>query len=153
MVVGVGNPYRRDDGVGAAVLEELRRRPGLPGRVRLVDSDGEPSRTIVAWQGAEVAVVVDAVRTGAPAGTIHRVPTGDAPSGGRGAGSHALGPGDAVRLGRATGRMPGRLELIGVEVADVAMGVGLTEAVAAAVPVVADLVLELLEAGAAAHDR
>ena len=141
VVIGVGNPFRRDDGVGPAVLEALRDRDDLPPGTRLVDSDGEPTSTIIAWEDASVAVLIDAVRTGAPPGTVHLVDPDAVPDAGRPGSSHALGPGEAVRLGRATGRVPDRLVLIGVEVVDTAMGVGLTPEVAGAVDEVVRLVV------------
>lgn len=147
VVIGVGNPFRRDDGVGPAVLDALRARTDVPHCVRLLDSDGEPVRTILAWDGAQTAVVIDAVRTGAPPGTVHQLDPDALPDGGRVGGSHALGPGESVLLGRATGRIPDRIVLIGVEVEDTAMGTGLTDAVAAAVGQVVDRVLEELGAG------
>lgn len=157
VVIGVGNPFRRDDGVGPAVLDALRGRDDLPPGTRLVESDGEPTRTILAWADASTAVLVDAVRTGAPPGTVHLVDPESVPEGGRAGGSHALGPGEAVRLGRATGRVPDRLVLIGVEVVDTDMGTGLSAAVADAVDEVVDLVTRLVgpraAEGAAGADR
>ena len=47
VVIGVGNEFRRDDGVGLRVLETLR--PLVPDTVRLVASDGEPVRLIEEW--------------------------------------------------------------------------------------------------------
>ena len=41
ILIGIGNPYRRDDGVGPALIEALETA-GLPG-VRLVTADGEPA--------------------------------------------------------------------------------------------------------------
>jgi hypothetical protein len=48
VVIGVGNPYRRDDGVGPAVIERLRRQ-GLDG-VTLAESDGEAAALIMLWE-------------------------------------------------------------------------------------------------------
>jgi hydrogenase maturation protease len=42
VVIGIGNDFRRDDGVGLAVAEELAKR-NLPG-VRVVTAIGEPAR-------------------------------------------------------------------------------------------------------------
>ena len=50
VVIGIGNPYRRDDGVGPALIEALETT-GLPG-VRLVAADGEPAALIDASQDA-----------------------------------------------------------------------------------------------------
>ena len=158
MVIGVGNPFRRDDGIGPAVAAAIEGQH-LPG-VRVVFSDGEPSGLIEAWSGAGLAVIVDALH-GSPAGRapcpgrIHRVtPAGlDAQPSGAGAGSsagssHGLGLPDAFRLGRALGREPRRAVIIAVEAADVRPGPDLSAAVAAAVPeAVAAVAAELRAAG------
>ena len=146
VVIGVGNPFRRDDGIGPAVAAAIGRQH-LPG-VRVACSDGEPCGLIEAWSGAGLAVIVDALH-GGPAGRtpcpgrIHRVtPAGlDAQPGPAGArvgssagSSHGLGLADAFRLGRALGREPRRAVIIAVEAADVRPGPGLSAAVAAALP-------------------
>ena len=140
-VIGVGNPYRRDDGAGPAVIAALRHR--CPSTVELAECDGEPTRLIDLWHGADLAVVVDAVRSGAPPGTIHRRSLRH-PSFGRAgcAASHAIDLGDAVALAAALDRLPTRMLLYFIEADDTSIGVGLTPAVAAAV---AELVDELAE--------
>jgi hydrogenase maturation protease len=140
-VIGVGNPYRRDDGAGPAVIAGLRRHR-LP-TVELAECDGEPTRLIDLWSGADLALVVDAVRSGAPPGTIHRRSLRH-PSLGRagGAASHAVDLGDAVALAAALDRLPARMLLYLVEAEDTSTGVGLTPAVGAAV---AELVEEIAE--------
>jgi hydrogenase maturation protease len=144
VLIGIGNPYRRDDGVGPALIEALETA-GLPG-VRLVTADGEPAALIDAWQDADLAVVVDAVLTDAPQpGRVHRTvwsaggPPADrvlAQAGpGRGAAStHGPGVPDAVRLAEVLGRCPRRLVVIAVEAADLGFGPGLSGAVAASLP-------------------
>ena len=47
VVIGVGNEYRRDDGIGPALVAALADH-WLPG-VRLVVSDGEPARLMDDW--------------------------------------------------------------------------------------------------------
>ena len=70
VVIGVGNEFRHDDGVGPRVIERLRGR--LPGEVELVVTDGDAVRLIEAWSGASLAVVVDAVRAEPPSpGRLH----------------------------------------------------------------------------------
>lgn len=131
VVIGVGNPYRRDDGAGPAVLAALRRDP-VPG-VRLVDSDGEPGRLIAAWEGAPLAVVVDAAVADPPRpGRIHRFTTAG-PTGGSAASSHGVDLGDAVALARVLDRLPDRLVLYTVEPTDTGFGTGLSAPVADAV--------------------
>jgi hydrogenase maturation protease len=141
VVIGVGNEYRRDDGAGLAVVARLRDR--VPPGVELVLNDGEPTRLIEAWTGAEVAVVVDAVRADPPApGRVHRFEL-DRPLAAetRTASSHGFGLDDAIQLALALDRMPGRLIVHAIEAADLSQGTGLTLPVAAAVDEVADAVL------------
>ena len=80
VVIGVGNEFRRDDGAGPAVIARLRAlQPGdasLSG-VTLALSDGEPGRMIDLWEGARLAVVIDAVRdTTMPPGHRYQLAVG-----------------------------------------------------------------------------
>ncbi|KPC76924.1 peptidase M52, partial [Streptomyces sp. NRRL WC-3753] len=62
-VIGVGNTFRRDDGIGPAVVRRLRERAverPLPPSVELADCDGESGRLMSLWEGAELAIVIDA---------------------------------------------------------------------------------------------
>ena len=121
VVIGVGNPWRQDDGAGWAAVDAASAR--LDGDVELVRTDGEPARLIEVWTGADLAVLVDAVRTGSPAGTVHRLDLGEDTLGPtRATSSHGLGINEAVQLGRALGRMPRRLILFGIEGNDFSHG-------------------------------
>ena len=168
VVIGIGNEFRRDDGIGPEVLSRLREQaagpvqaePGQAGRepagaaladaVQLVSSDGEPASLIEAWAGASLAVVVDAVLADPPVpGRLHRlVLDRKALADVRQVSSHGLGLGEAIGLARALDRMPDRLIIHAVEAADVSHGVGFTPAVAAAVaPLTAAVIRDLSEPG------
>lgn len=136
IVIGVGNDFRRDDGAGPAVAEALRGRV----RATLAVTDGEPARLIALWAGADLAIVVDAVRADPPhPGRIQDLDAEAATLAARSVSGHALGLGDAVALGLAVGQMPGRLRVLAIEGADFGFGLGLTPRVGAAVDAVADL--------------
>ncbi len=142
VVIGLGNTMRRDDGVGPAAVALLEDSP--PPGTDVVGLDGEATRVIDAWQGRNRAIVIDAVLTGEPAGTIHEVEVGrDAlPDWHPGPSSHGAGVAEAVALGRALGRLPEELIVLGVEPADVSHGPDLTAAVADALPGLVDRVRE-----------
>ena len=145
VVIGVGNPSRRDDGVGWVVAAAAGRRLGDAADIRLCD--GDPARLLDAWTDVELAVVVDAMRSGARPGAI-RVVAADGltelpPSPGP-VGSHSLGIGQALALGRALGRLPGRLVVIGLEGHDHDFGDELSTPVATAVGTAVDLVVRLV---------
>jgi hydrogenase maturation protease len=150
VVIGVGNEYRRDDGIGPAVVAELAHRGTLDGR--LVLTDGEPTQLLDAWHGAELAVLIDAVRCEpADPGRIHRITVNPELSVG-GASTHGLGVPEAIRLAQVLDRAPRRLVVYAVEAGDLGFGVGLTEQVADVVPTLAQTVLdELHEAGSSRH--
>jgi hydrogenase maturation protease len=148
VVIGIGNEFRRDDGVGPAVLSRLREQAPTD-TVQVVTSDGEPASLIEAWTGASLAVIVDAVLADPPnPGRLYRlVLDRQAFADVRQFSSHGLGLDAAIGLAQALDRMPDRLIIHAVEAADVSHGVGFTPAVAAAVaPVTAAVVRDLLSA-------
>ena len=134
LIIGVGNPYRRDDGVGIAAIERLREA-GLTA-ADLVEESGEPVALVLRWTGHETVTLVDAVDSGSPAGTLHRFECigghWDATPQSRAVSTHGLGIADAVELGRVLDRLPAHLFVFGIEVETVADGVGLSPPVASA---------------------
>jgi hydrogenase maturation protease len=115
VVIGIGNAWRGDDAAGLAVARRLRtcRPPGL----RVVEREGEPLDLLDEWADADEAIVVDAVRSGSAPGTIHRIEATEhpLPVESFNTSSHLLGVGETVELGRALGRLPGRLIVRGIE--------------------------------------
>ena len=146
-VIAVGNPLRADDGAGAAVLARLAGR--VPAGVQLLDTHGEPAELLDAWEGLERVVVVDAVRTGAVAGTVHTFDASSTPLPARtgAASTHGLGLAEALELGRALGRLPARGVVIGIEAGDDGHGAVLSPPVAAALDRAAGRVLDELGGG------
>lgn len=139
LVIGIGNSYRRDDGVGLVVAEDIAKRD-LPG-VRVLTAIGEPGEMLDAWSGAALAIVVDAAfGDGVTPGRIRRWTPGevDAPAV---VSSHALGLAQTYALGDALGQIPDKLVVFTVDTADIGDGVGLTPAVADAVPRVVEAIL------------
>jgi hydrogenase maturation protease len=142
-VVGVGNEFRRDDGIGPALIAHLREQPLQD--VVLTVVDGEPTQLLEVWSEAPLAVVVDAVlcHPSTP-GRIHRTTVlADLPAS-PGLGTHGLGIPDAILLAAALDRAPERLVVLAVEAADLGFGLGLSPAVEAAIPeLVRQVVAEL----------
>jgi hydrogenase maturation protease len=145
VIVGVGNEYRRDDGVGLAVAARLQGR--VPAGVDIVACEQEPSRLLDAWEGAATALVVDAIESGAEPGTLLRFDASElaVPARVFRSSTHAFGVGDAIELARALSKLPGRVVVYGVEGAEFAAGEGLSTAVQRAVEQAAVAVLKDLE--------
>jgi hydrogenase maturation protease len=143
-VVGVGNRWRSDDGAG---LEAARLLRGLPG-VEVVECEGEPSRVVDSFEAAEAVWVVDAVRSGAAPGTVHRFDAvaGPLPAAEFATSTHHLGLGEAVELARTLGRLPGRLVVLGVEGVSFEVGDALSPEAQAGAERAAEIVREEVRA-------
>ena len=95
--------------------------------------EGEPIDLLDRWEGAGEVIVVDAARSGAAPGTVHRL-DGLAEPVAHGQGStHAFGLAETLALARALGRAPARLTVIGIEGERFGAGEELSPAVASAV--------------------
>jgi hydrogenase maturation protease len=151
---GIGNEMRHDDGAGPCTARLAMRTletGGDDGTTISWSALEEPLMLLDAWDGVDLAVVVDAVRSGEPAGTVSLVwltgeKRGAKAEGAWGTSSHALGVAGVHRLALALGRGPRQLVLIGIEGQDFSPGQGLSEPVEKAVEVAAAVVVELLSA-------
>jgi hydrogenase maturation protease len=133
LVLGVGNAFRRDDAAGVLVARGLRAA-GLSG-VTVREESGEGTSLLEAWEGADEVFVVDAVRSGAPPGTITRfeVPGDTVPVRYFHYSTHAFSVAEAIELGRELGLLPRRLVVVGIEGGEFGAGEDPTPAVRAAV--------------------
>ncbi|WP_084127304.1 hydrogenase maturation protease [Demequina sp. NBRC 110054] len=120
LVIGLGQPDRGDDAVGPVVAARVRE---LAGDSVTVLTREDPTALVQAWDGYRVAVLIDAVLTGADPGTLtvrkagrdaETLPTHAFTAAGRG-GSHAFGVAGAVELSRTLGTLPEQLAIVGIE--------------------------------------
>ncbi len=148
VVLALGNEWREDDGAGlfvAALLQgELADR--LPADVALRRARGELTEVLDALAAAPFVVAVDAARSGAPPGTLHRHNLADGPLSAELAGlsSHGLGLAEALALAGKIGLPLPRVVVLAIEGAAFGTGRGLTAAVERACAEAAEKVLELV---------
>lgn len=148
-IIGVGSPYG-EDWLGWELAERLRDSPALAAwsdRVRVSLHDRPGAALVQAWAGAGLVVVLDAVRSGAAPGTVHRFDAAALGAAPRALSTHGFGVADAVRLAAALDALPGQWRFYGIEADTASTGAGLSEAVHAAIPA---LVSEI-EAAVAAY--
>jgi len=114
LILGCGNRQRGDDAAGILAVERLRAL-GIAAEV----CAGEPSELMEAWSGADGAdgvIVIDAVVTGAPAGTVHVWDGQHLPAFATATGStHGFGVAQAIELARVLDCLPLRLRVYGIE--------------------------------------
>jgi hydrogenase maturation protease len=131
LVIGLGNPCRRDDGVGRWVVQQLAPQATS---ATVLEMSGETTGLLEAWRGAERVLLIDAAESGAAPGTIRRIEVGAGPLPAElsRCSTHALGVAEAIELARALGQLPRQLVIFAVEGADFTFGSGLSDCVAAA---------------------
>lgn len=151
LVLGLGNPLLRDDSVGLRVARELETILANETAIEVGLDYWGGLRLMERMVGFERAVVIDAIRTGAPPGTIHFLGTNDTPTQ-RSASAHDVNLATALELGRHAGAElpePGRITLIGIEADDVfTFDESLTAEVEAAIPQAIEAVLKTLQLNA-----
>jgi hydrogenase maturation protease len=76
LVLGVGNILLQDEGVGVRVVQEFQRRFQLPAGVDVLDGGTAGMCLIEDILDKDHVIIVDAVQTGQPPGTLVRL-TGD----------------------------------------------------------------------------
>ncbi len=148
LVAGVGNIFLGDDGFGVEVAGRID--PGsLPGEVQVADFGIRGIH--LAYQlleGYDSLVLVDAVRRGDPPGTVTIIehdPAGDAEGGTLAAmDAHGMDPAAVLAMAADMGASVGRVLVVGCEAADVEERIGLSPAVAEAVPRAVEAVTDLV---------
>jgi len=146
LIIGLGNEYRRDDAVGLVVARRLKE--AAPAHVRVLEESGEGTALIESWKGADAVILIDALHSGAKAGTVrrldaHRQPI---PTGLFHYSTHAFGLAEAIELARALGQLPPCLIVYGIEGTNFEAGLGLSPEVEKAVPKAVERVLSDLHA-------
>jgi hydrogenase maturation protease len=112
LILGCGNPDRADDAAGLLVARRLRELG-----IQAHELGGEALSLIEAWSGSADVIVVDAVMSGAPPGTITiwDARTSPLPADQFRCSTHAFGVAEGIELARALDRLPCNLIVIGIE--------------------------------------
>jgi hydrogenase maturation protease len=146
VAIGVGNVLLTDDAVGVRVIESLRelaaRDPrALPAGTHLVDGGTRGLDLLGVVRDARGLILVDAVRLGAPAGTVSLL-HGDAivAAGGSRDGRPTSSVGELLAVARLMGWLPEPVAMVGIEVTETGFGADLTPAVDGARTTAMDMV-------------
>jgi len=141
LVVGIGNPDRGDDAVGALVVQALCGR--LPADVRVIECRGDMLGLIEDWPGCDGLVCIDAAAPLGRPGRIHRIDlnAGPLPRELSRMSSHEVGLAEAIRLARTLRLAPRRIIVYAVEGGSFDSGAPPTPPVVAAVRVVAERIV------------
>jgi hydrogenase maturation protease len=142
LVIGIGNPLRRDDGVGLKILERLKGME-LPEKVRLLDGGTAGIDLVPYLEGVDRLIIVDAVAASGKPGEIRVLQEKDVPAGYCLSG-HYGGLRDIIGMAAALWQKP-ETTVVGIVPADCeSYEIGLSEAVSEAVGEAARLIAEML---------
>ncbi|HAX92285.1 MAG TPA: hydrogenase maturation protease [Rhodospirillaceae bacterium] len=135
LFLGVGNLQRADDGAGPALAERLAADQSFAKKgIEVQPHSGEGASLMPLWEGADRVVIVDAMKSGKPLGTICRF---DAindtlkPDVFRYS-SHLFGLAEATELSRALGTLPKAMIIYGIEGEEFTFGAAMSAQVEAA---------------------
>ena len=148
-IIGIGQSLRGDDGAGLAAVrcwQEMYPAQHLDVRVELAESPGLGLLNLL--EDADAAILVDAVRSGASPGSLHRLGECDIAAFLDGTNSaHGWGVAETLALSRQLDpdSLPVQLVLIGIEAGQVALGKNLSPAVTASLPEAARLIQETVK--------
>ena len=134
LLIGVGNPYRKDDRLGWEIVERIAPRPGLTKS----NHSGEGTGLMELWDrhSDRMVILVDAKESGSGAGTfqywnsVQNLPAGMKFR----CSSHQFGVLEALALAKELGTLPKDISLLGVEGTDFSFGTEFSSDVERAIP-------------------
>ncbi len=150
LVLGCGNLFAADDAIGLKVIQYLKEQlqSELPADTLLIEAGTPGLNLLDFWRAGDRVILVDAVQSGMPVGSVQRFELKDLTTRSRGklvGDAHGLGILDALDLARLTGNLPASLIIIGIEIHnEEPFQVGLSPEVEAAIVPAAQAVLEVL---------
>jgi hydrogenase maturation protease len=135
LVVGLGNVLLADDGLGVRAIDAVERDFAAPEGVRILDGGTLGLALLGELADARRVVLVDAVASDDPPGTLVRLEGGEVEPAVRGRLSpHQIGVADLLDALRLLDRFPESLALLGLTPATIELGIGLSPAVEDALP-------------------
>lgn len=145
VVLGVGNTLMADEGVGVRCVDELEREGHLPPWARPVDGGTSTHELLEDLENLDLLIILDAVASGSPPGTVLRLEGAEIPS----AFSNKLSPhqhgiNDLLATLTLLGRSPRRVVLVGVEPQRLSLSLDLSPLVASRLPEMKELVFREL---------
>ena len=142
LVLGLGNVLLEDDGVGAAAVALLRDRYEAPPGVLVLDGGTLGLALLPYLQSAGNVILVDAIQTGEPAGSLVHVQDDDVgPAVATRLSPHQVGVADLLDAARWLDRYPQHVVLLGLVPDSMELAVGLSPLVRPGLPALVDSIV------------
>lgn len=145
LVLGVGNLLLSDEGVGLRVAERLMASFELPPTVRVLDGGTLGMDLLYHLEGITNLLVIDAVETGKEPGTLIRLENDQVPAFlSIKISPHQIGVPDMLFAAKLKEMYPENVVLLGVQPADLGVGLELSPEVGEQVDVLVEQAIEQL---------
>ncbi|MGI4993525.1 hydrogenase maturation protease [Halobacteriovorax sp. GFR7] len=124
LVLGIGNPFRRDDGVGEYVISHLNKRVDLKAMI----INGDLSRLVDFIEGYSLVIIIDAFEnTDCKSRVLKWNYSEEAPpSDWIQYSTHGIGLAEALELAQVLGKIPKKIIIYGIKGEDFSHGQGLS---------------------------
>lgn len=133
-VIGIGNPLRRDDGIGIRIIQCMRDDIKYR-NIDLIDGGTAPDLFSLLDENVQRLIIVDALQGGDKPGSIYHLLIGDdniadeIP-----ASLHGMGILDSLLIMKKLNMKRPQVTLVGIEPFDLSNGIGLSPQLEAAIP-------------------
>ncbi len=121
LILGLGNPILGDDAVGLRVAREVARQRTPEAGVTVAEEERGGLALLEQLAGFDRVLLIDAIQTGAPVGTLHHLGVESVPTQ-RTATAHGINLRMALEMGRRSGlSLPtnNAISILGIEAGDV----------------------------------
>jgi hydrogenase maturation protease len=142
LILGIGNIILKDEGVGVRVAERMMRM-SLPPNVEVLDGGIKGLDLLDFIEDREKVIVVDAVKAGAPPGTLFRFTDKDlAAKKGVIRSAHGIDFSDVVAIAHFTFTNPPEIIFLGIEPESLDASMELSPLMEKNIPVLINLVMK-----------
>ncbi len=146
VVLGLGNILNRDEGLGVQALKHLDAQVGEQSGFELLDGGTLGLSLLMIVEECSHLLILDAVNTGQPPGTIVELRKEQIPLfSGVKLSQHQVTFQEVLGLASIRGNLPEHLHLVGVQPGDISIGLELSPVVERTLPEVVNRALVLLK--------
>ena len=135
-ILGIGSPFG-DDQLGWAVVHLLQQQTSLhrfmPKQLQMTCCDRPGMHLLELMRNAKTVFLIDAIKSGAPLGTLHCVTNKQIEDVGNALSTHGLGIAEAMKMGAALNELPEQVVLYGIEIGEPQLQFTLSEAITKAI--------------------
>ena len=126
LIIGIGNPFRHDDGVGFFVIDKLEERGICDAEIRRIKPDGYS--LLETWIGRDLVIIIDAARGMGPVGTVRHFDAlnEEIYSNLSPVSSHSLSLPETISLGKTLDQLPHQLLVFAIEAGELGFGTELS---------------------------